>query len=112
MDRDELIFKEYELYTKQKDNFIDRNFNTNRFYMMAIFVTLIVSIYLLAERTAIVKFAKKLCGAVFKEETYNQIGKYFRESNEIFFRFISSQLLDSIVVRNTYISCNVYYLDL
>lgn len=45
MDRDELIFKEYELYTKQKDNFIDRNFNTNRFYMMAIFVTLIALIY-------------------------------------------------------------------
>lgn len=63
-----------------------------------IFVTIIVSIYLLAERTAIVKFAKRLCGAIFNKDAYKVIGKYFRESNEIFFRFISSQLLDGIVV--------------
>lgn len=45
MDRDELIFREYELYSKQKENFIDRNFKTNRFYMAAIFVILIALIY-------------------------------------------------------------------
>ncbi len=63
-----------------------------------VFVTIIVSIYLLAERREIVDFAKKLCGALFDNSTYKAIGKYFRESNEIFFRFISSQLLDGIVV--------------
>ena len=63
-----------------------------------IFVTFIVSIYLLAERTQIVKFAKRFCSALFNENIYKVIGKYFRESNEIFFRFISSQLLDGIVV--------------
>ena len=40
MDRDELIFQEYKLYAEQKENFIDRNFRTNRFYMIA-FVTII-----------------------------------------------------------------------
>lgn len=34
MDRDELIFQEYKMYTEQKENFIDRNFRTNRFYMV------------------------------------------------------------------------------
>lgn len=63
-----------------------------------VFVTVVVSIYLLAERTAIVKFAKRLCGAIFNIKAYKTIGKYFRESNAIFFRFISSQLLDGIVV--------------
>lgn len=63
-----------------------------------IFVTIIVSIYLLAERTQVVKFAKRLCSVLFKIDTYKIIGKYFRQSNEIFFRFISSQLLDGIVV--------------
>ena len=63
-----------------------------------IFVTIIVSIYLLAERTQILKFAKRLCSALFNKDIYKVIGKYFRESNEIFFRFISSQLLDGIVV--------------
>ena len=63
-----------------------------------VFVTVIVSIYLLAERREIVQFAKKLCGAIFQESTYKSIGKYFRKSNAIFFRFISSQLLDGVVV--------------
>ncbi len=45
MDRDELIFEEYKLYTQQKDNFIDRNFNTNRFYMISIIVILFAMIY-------------------------------------------------------------------
>lgn len=40
MDRDELIFREYKLYAEQKENFIDRNFKTNRFYMIS-FVAII-----------------------------------------------------------------------
>ena len=63
-----------------------------------IFVTLVVSIYILAERSQIVSFAKRLCGALFNNNVYKNISKYFRESNEIFFRFISSQILDGIVV--------------
>lgn len=63
-----------------------------------VFVTIMVSIYLIAERSQIVKFAKRFCNAVFKIDTYKAIGKYFRQSNEIFFRFILSQLLDGIVV--------------
>ena len=45
MDRDELIFNEYKAYCEQKENFIDRNFNTNRFYMASIFVLIIALIY-------------------------------------------------------------------
>ena len=45
MDRDELIFNEYKLYTEQKDNFIDRNFRTNKFYMIAIVGLLFAMIY-------------------------------------------------------------------
>ena len=40
MDRDELIFQEYRMYADQKENFIDRNFRTNRFYMIS-FVAII-----------------------------------------------------------------------
>jgi len=40
MDRDELIFQEYKMYAEQKENFIDRNFRTNRFYMIS-FVAII-----------------------------------------------------------------------
>ena len=40
MDREELIFEEYKLYAEQKENFIDRNFQTNKFYMIS-FVAII-----------------------------------------------------------------------
>ena len=43
MDRDELIFQEYRLYAEQKENFIDRNFRTNRFYMIS-FVAVIFAL--------------------------------------------------------------------
>lgn len=45
MDRDELIFSEYKLYSEQKENFIERNFKTNRFYMASVFVLIIALIY-------------------------------------------------------------------
>jgi len=45
MDRDELIFEEYKLYVEQKDNFINRNFITNRFYMISFLVILLAMIF-------------------------------------------------------------------
>lgn len=63
-----------------------------------IFVTLIVSIYILAERNDILNFARRFCKAVFKNDTYIELGKNFRRSNEVFFKFLSSQLLDGFVV--------------
>ena len=45
MDRDELIFREYKMYSEQKENFIDRNFKTNRFYMASILVLIVALIY-------------------------------------------------------------------
>ena len=45
MDRDELIFREYKLYAEQKENFIDRNFRTNKFYMTAVVVLIFAMIY-------------------------------------------------------------------
>ena len=43
MDRDELMLEEYKIYVNQKDNFIDRNFSTNRFYMIS-FVAIILAL--------------------------------------------------------------------
>ena len=63
-----------------------------------VFVTIVVSIYVLAERKQILSFLKKLTGAVFKKDTYTVIEKYFYKTNEVFFRFLSSQVLDAIVV--------------
>ena len=45
MDRDELIFREYKMYADQKENFIDRNFRTNRFYMVSLFAIIFAMIF-------------------------------------------------------------------
>lgn len=62
------------------------------------FVALVVSVYILIQRREILTFIKKLSKAVFKENTYNSIGRYFNRTNKIFFNFLAGQFLDAIVV--------------
>ena len=62
------------------------------------FVAFIVSVYLLIERRQILEFLKKVAGAILQKDTYELVSKYFNKSNEVFFRFISSQVLDALVV--------------
>ena len=45
MDKDYIIFQEYKMYAEQKENFIDRNFQTNKFYMISVVVLLFAMIY-------------------------------------------------------------------
>ncbi|MCM1002731.1 MAG: hypothetical protein NC408_00135 [Candidatus Gastranaerophilales bacterium] len=45
MDRDLLLLEEYKLYAEQKENFIDRNFRTNRFYMISFVIIIFAMIY-------------------------------------------------------------------
>ena len=63
-----------------------------------IFVMVIVSIYALIERDNMLKFARRLIGAMFEESTCQKIEKYFNNSNQIFFRFLSSQIVDAVIV--------------
>lgn len=63
-----------------------------------VFVSIVVSIYILLQRTSIMNFFRKLARAVLKKNTYESADKYFVKANEVFFTFISSQLLDAIVV--------------
>lgn len=62
------------------------------------FVAIIVSLYILLERGEILNFLRKLANAVFEENTCKKVAKYFNRTNEIFLRFLASQLLDAIVV--------------
>lgn len=62
------------------------------------FVSIIVSAYILLERSEIIKFGKKFFSAVCEEDTYKRIKTYFNRANDIFLKFLVSQLLDAIVV--------------
>ena len=68
------------------------------FSIVDIFIAIIVSVYILIDRRKILAFFKKLAGAIFKEQTYRNLDKYFNNSNEIFFKFVASQFVDAIVV--------------
>lgn len=63
-----------------------------------IFVSIVVSIYILNGRKQIINFLKRLLGAIFEEKAYENINKYFNRTNEIFFKFLASQILDAIIV--------------
>lgn len=62
------------------------------------FVAIIVSIYVLLQRKEILTFFKSLGKAIFKENTYKNMGKYFYRTNDIFFNFLAGQFIDGIVV--------------
>ena len=44
------------------------------------------------------QFLRKLATAIFPKKTYNHLGKYFDDSNTIFFKFIASQFMDAVIV--------------
>ena len=66
--------------------------------VFSIFVSIVMSVYILLERGEILNFIRKLLSALFKEETCKAIDNYFIRANDIFFKFISSQVIDAVVV--------------
>ena len=62
------------------------------------FVTIVVSIYLLLERSDLKAFLVKLSGAFFDKKTNKSIAKYYNKTNHIFFTYITSQIIDAIIV--------------
>lgn len=63
-----------------------------------VFVTIVISIYVLRDREKILNALKKATSSIFKEETYETISRYFEKTNKIFFDFISGQLIDALIV--------------
>ena len=63
-----------------------------------VFVTIVVSVYILLQRGQITEFFEKLGTAMFDKKTTDKIGQYADSTNRIFFKFISSQLIDAIIV--------------
>lgn len=66
--------------------------------VMDVCIAFIVSIYILAQRKEIVGFLAKFTHAIFNEETYYKIKKCFNNGNEVFFKFLTSQIIDAMIV--------------
>lgn len=63
-----------------------------------VFVTLVVSVYALSERTEIMGFIRKGLSVILNKKTFANVNKYINSSNQIFFKFLGSQFLDAVVV--------------
>ena len=66
--------------------------------LFSIFISIICSIYILAEKESILNFIDKTAKATMSEKGYNKFNRYFTNGNQIFFGFIYSQFIDAIVV--------------
>lgn len=63
-----------------------------------VFVSIVVSVYVLLQRNSLVNALRKFARAIFKKDVYETINRYFTKANEVFFTFITSQLLDALIV--------------
>lgn len=63
-----------------------------------IFVTIVISIYILLQRKEIKEFLKKLGKSLFDEPAYTRLSKYFTTSNKILLDFIYCQIIDAIII--------------
>ena len=63
-----------------------------------VFVTIIISVYILIGKEGIIKFFKKVGQSLLKEEKYELIVKYINKTNSIFYNFISGQLIDAVII--------------
>lgn len=67
-------------------------------FVFDLFVTVVVSVYMLLERSDIKSFLANLSGAIFSKKANESISRYFRKTNSIFFSYISGQIIDAVVV--------------
>lgn len=63
-----------------------------------LFVVIVISMYILLERSDIKSFIKNFMHAVCDEETYKKCINIYQKTNYIFYKYISSQLLDGFIV--------------
>ena len=66
--------------------------------ILNVLVAIICSIYIMGERTEIVGFFSKWVKSATTNKRYNKIKRYFVNGSEIFFTFLTTQLLDGIIV--------------
>ena len=87
-----------EMFTPEKiKTYIDSAFGAVK-SIVNIFIAIVCSIYILAQRESIVEFINKFAKSVMKDSGYRKFNKYFTSGNEIFVNFISSQVIDAFVV--------------
>ncbi len=87
-----------EMFTPDKiKTYLDSAFGAVK-SIVNVFISFICSVYILAQRESIVEFINKLAKSVMNNKGYKRFSEYFTSGNEIFFKFISSQVIDAFIV--------------
>ena len=63
-----------------------------------IVVAVIMSVYILLDRTRIIGYMNRFNNALYKKETSKKINGYIIKANNVFLKYVSSQILDGIIV--------------
>ena len=63
-----------------------------------IFVIIVVSVYILLERGDIKSFITNLTNAVFEPETNKRLRELYLKTNNIFYNYVTSQILDGFII--------------
>lgn len=66
--------------------------------VIQVFVGIIISIYTLLYKNAILAFIMRIVRVVVKEKTLGRVKFYVKETNRIFYKFVTTQFLDSCIV--------------
>ncbi len=85
-----LSFERIAQYAKGVISAVSGIFNT--------FIAIAVSVYILCQRKDIIKFWGRFIGSILNEKAFDKVKKYFTNGNEIFFKFLTSQIVDAILV--------------
>lgn len=87
-----------EMFTPDKiKTYVDSAFGAVK-TILNIFIAFICSIYILAQRESIVDFINRFAKSIMNNNGYRRFTRYFSTGNQIFFKFISSQVIDAFVV--------------
>ena len=88
--KDYLNFEKITQYAKGLLSAVSGIFN--------IFIAAAVSVYILCQRKGLVNFWSRFLSSVLTEKTYKKVRKCFINGNRIFFKFLTSQIIDAIIV--------------
>lgn len=63
-----------------------------------VFIAIVVSIYILCQRREIINFWGRFINSIVTPKAFKKVKKYFTNGNEIFFKFLTSQIVDAVLV--------------
>ena len=63
-----------------------------------IFIATIVSVYILCQRKKLVGALGRFSKAVLSKRNFEKARRYFRDGNEVFFKFLTSQIIDALLI--------------